>query len=336
MSVRASRTLFRALLASMCLPRQLATSRYISHSNGDNTWPTPIVVVPAHFEEWRKTPPWQNKLPESASSYLYQRTSLNEPAHSPNFGFEGGVHLQFIVEHYENLPDIVVFTRSHPELDGSPSFFEWLKCIRLDGLTFTSFNDLYVENRGMLAWKKKKISCVVEQCWRDMLRLFNLDHMLPAGQAPFVSFYAGSQFSVSQKMIQRHSRQAYERAREILSSNQPCHRGDLNWTELSSWGGKGEAERDATRFHKDTSAAWEHLNHVILGGQPLLGPRRSTRNLCQSFHDKARCPGSPAGGTGAGSCHASLRQRVNAASKKAKTRKGPEIGPFGSLNRSSI
>ena len=78
-------------------------------------WSTPVVVVPAHYREWGRTPPWATKLPPWASLYIYQRTKKGAPRYSPNYGYEAGVHLQFISEHYDDLPELVVFTQAKAE-----------------------------------------------------------------------------------------------------------------------------------------------------------------------------------------------------------------------------
>ena len=78
-------------------------------------WSTPVVVVPAHYREWRRSPPWATKLPPWASLYIYQRTKKGAPRYSPNYGYEAGVHLQFIKEHYDDLPELVVFTQAKPQ-----------------------------------------------------------------------------------------------------------------------------------------------------------------------------------------------------------------------------
>ena len=42
-------------------------------------WSTPVVVVPAHYREWGRSPPWAKKLPPWASLYIYQRTKKGAP-----------------------------------------------------------------------------------------------------------------------------------------------------------------------------------------------------------------------------------------------------------------
>lgn len=43
------------------------------------------------------------------TTVLYQRADPLRPHYSPNFGFEGGVFLQFMLEHYSNLPNQTIF-----------------------------------------------------------------------------------------------------------------------------------------------------------------------------------------------------------------------------------
>ena len=123
-------------------------------------WSTPVVVVPAHYREWGRTPPWATKLPPWASLYIYQRTKKGAPRYSPNYGYEAGVHLQFISEHYDDLPELVVFTQAKPS-QHNPLFFDTLKCLN-SRTNYTSLNWNY-QTRGTTYWRKFALQGVVEQ-----------------------------------------------------------------------------------------------------------------------------------------------------------------------------
>ena len=76
------------------------------------SWPATPVVVPAVYDEYDHTiPPWLLRWPV----WIYQRRDPNLPLFCPNFGNEGGVYLQFIVDFYDNLPEKVVFIQARPE-----------------------------------------------------------------------------------------------------------------------------------------------------------------------------------------------------------------------------
>lgn len=238
-----------------------------------HAWDTPIVVVPAVFKEWNGSPPWAKRLPEYASVFAYQRLDRRADRYSPNHGYEAGVHLQFIVEHYENLPPLTVFTQASPA-EHNARFFDEFKC--LDGsTTFTSLNSRFIERRGTSYWLKvheHRLDAVVEQCWRDVLSAFNLSSLVPPKQEPIVSTYCCAQIAASAEAILRHPKAAYERAYAMLGGEAPCHRGPLDWDVLHA---SFTHQRDSSKFNRHTAGVWEHLNHVILGGRGLIDERRA-------------------------------------------------------------
>ena len=68
-------------------------------------WPTPIVVVVAAFNEYDPTSPPQWMHDErQLTFYVYQRVNATAPNYSPNFGQDGGMIVQFVRDHYVNLP----------------------------------------------------------------------------------------------------------------------------------------------------------------------------------------------------------------------------------------
>ena len=258
-------------------------------------WSTPVVVVPAHYREWGRTPPWAKKLPPWASTYIYQRTKKGAPRYSPNYGYEAGVHLQFISEHYDDLPELIVFTQAKPT-QHNPLFFDTLKCLN-SKTNYTSLNWNY-QTRGTTYWRKFALQGVVEQCWRDLLDVFGV--RLPSKVEPVASFYCCAQMAASRDMIRRHPRAAYEvrdrcpparhrRGAIIFSSAQKayamlggagaCHKGELDWDALSVYASSRTRKWDAPRYNRHTAGAWEHLNHVILGGEPLNSRRRARARI---------------------------------------------------------
>ena len=156
-----------------CWPHVLvaAAAAAAKRRQGTSQWSTPVVVVPAHYREWGRSPPWATKLPPWASLYVYQRTKKGAPRYSPNYGYEAGVHLQFIKEHYDDLPELVVFTQAKPT-QHNPLFFDALKCLN-SKTNYTSLNWNY-QTRGTTYWRKFALQGVVEQCWRDVLDTFGV------------------------------------------------------------------------------------------------------------------------------------------------------------------
>jgi hypothetical protein len=42
---------------------------------------------------------------------VLKRTNITQPLYSPNYADEAGIYLQYIVEHYEDLPELMFFVQ---------------------------------------------------------------------------------------------------------------------------------------------------------------------------------------------------------------------------------
>jgi hypothetical protein len=92
------------------------------------------VVVPSVYKEFEKAgyPIWitnttiQEKL--GYSVFLYQKLDSAQPNFIRNRGTEGAVYLRYIVDHYDNFPDVAVFVHATPN-DHAPRWLEQLGCI---------------------------------------------------------------------------------------------------------------------------------------------------------------------------------------------------------------
>ena len=211
-------------------------------------------------------------------------TPSGAPRYSPNYGYEAGVHLQFISEFYDDLPELVVFTQAKPT-QHNPLFWDTLKCLN-SRTNYTSLNWNY-QTRGTTYWRKFALQGVVEQCWRDVLDAFGV--RLPPKKEPVASFYCCAQMAASRDMIRRHPRAAYEKAYAMLGGAGACHAGELDWATLSVYASSRTRKWDAPRYNRHTAGAWEHLNHVILGGEPLSTPTNGTSALhvaCRHGHTR--------------------------------------------------
>lgn len=79
------------------------------------------VVVPSVYREWVNNPPsWatdvsiQNRY--GFTTFLYQKIDPNKPNYlNFNRGTESGVYLKYIVDHYDNFPDVAIFVHAAPE-----------------------------------------------------------------------------------------------------------------------------------------------------------------------------------------------------------------------------
>lgn len=68
-----------------------------------------VIIIPAVYREWDDGwPDWT----QGREIFLYQRTNASAPNFAPNYGLEGGVYLKYLVDHYDDLPDIMVFVHA--------------------------------------------------------------------------------------------------------------------------------------------------------------------------------------------------------------------------------
>ena len=65
----------------------------------------------------------------NATVVLYQRVDPSAPHYSPNLAYEAGVHIQFIAEYYDDLPNQTVFLQEGITHHNA-HFVPWLKCLR--------------------------------------------------------------------------------------------------------------------------------------------------------------------------------------------------------------
>lgn len=92
------------------------------------------VVIPSVYDEWRNGPPdWAvNKTLQSElgfSVFLYQKLDPSGPHYLAfNRGTESGVYLRYIVDHYDDFPDVAIFTHARPE-DHQPNWLQHIGCI---------------------------------------------------------------------------------------------------------------------------------------------------------------------------------------------------------------
>jgi hypothetical protein len=265
---------------------------------GHARWPTWKVLVPAVYKEWQAGPPSWVRNTSAHSVFLYQRYNPRAPNFAYNFGTEGGVFLRFIVDFYHDLPDVTVFLHGGNPADHNPRVWDLVRCLRPDA-TFVPLNDVFVHNRSVAEFSFYGWSVWLEQCWRDFLAAFNVT--FPPRQRVGVSFTCCSQFAVSRRTLRRHSLETYRRALRIAGEPpEVCHEGPADRRALWATrlpGQKLWRERPLHHGRHTAGLAFEHLNHIVLGGQPFHARPYTQVSLCQQFLPANECPGSPCGGS---------------------------------------
>jgi hypothetical protein len=113
------------------------------------------VLVPSVYLEYEKfgIPQWltnqtvHEKL--GYSVFLYQKNDSSQPLFVRNRGTEGAVFLRYIVDHYDNFPDVAIFVHAFPT-DHAPHWLEQIGCINPNASYINiNFHNLY---RTTEAW----------------------------------------------------------------------------------------------------------------------------------------------------------------------------------------
>mgnify|MGYP006194796417 FL=1 len=108
------------------------------------------VIVPATFDEWERegVPSWANNTEglrkHGLSVFRYQKLDPSAPNYFGfNRGTETGVYLKYIVDHYDNFPDVAVFVHAHPQSHSS----KWLSMVQCISPNATYYNLNYKESK---------------------------------------------------------------------------------------------------------------------------------------------------------------------------------------------
>lgn len=90
------------------------------------------VLVPGMLGDANTLMPWMSTdLQEKYgySVFMYQNSHPDKPNYLTSFqGTEGGIHLRYVVEHYDDFPDVAIFVGSDPEAR-QPAWPQLLGCI---------------------------------------------------------------------------------------------------------------------------------------------------------------------------------------------------------------
>ena len=116
------------------------------------------VLVQAIYKEWEHGKPhWvtdrdlQEKL--GYSVFAYQKLDPTQPHYFGfNRGTETGVYLKYIVEHYDNFPDVAIFTHAHPH-DHQQRWLEMIGYINPNATYYNiNFGDSWWVTRDPSNW----------------------------------------------------------------------------------------------------------------------------------------------------------------------------------------
>jgi hypothetical protein len=113
------------------------------------------VVVPAVYKEYEGVglPDWitnnTTKEKYGYETFLYQKMDPKAPHYIRNRGTEGAVYLRYIVDHYDDFPDVAIFLHGRPD-DHQPNWLELVGCLKTTA-SYMNINFSYMY-RNQMRW----------------------------------------------------------------------------------------------------------------------------------------------------------------------------------------
>ena len=256
-----------------------------------------IVVVPAVFHEWdrRGPPPWACPRADHDSYRvawpLYQRTDPADPVtYVPNQAYEAGVYLKYVVDHYNDLPEAMVFVQANTDIVLKHKVVKMSLARRINSLNVTALrkaninylpmSDVFVPSRSPAHYDRRGHADEVRQCWLRVASWFGNGHVFAAGTDPTVGFYCCNYFMVLRESIWRHPLSTWRGAYQALVVNGRCAdlpvapqelvQGDLHLAHNHKKAAPATPESEALPPDRDrgkhsAAGAFEHLAHLIWG-----------------------------------------------------------------------
>lgn len=306
---------------------------HINNSNDTSEGKRPAVeakrlmLVPSVYKEWSigegDSPQWyrdKNFIADHGDYdiFLYQKLDPSKERYMEcNRGAENAVYYEYIVSHYENLPEMMIFTHGRP-FEHSKNLFDYVKCIAPNA-TYHSLNlEMY---KCVSVWNGvwARYAIWLEQCFRDVLRILwkadsleDLDKRIPPSNPFRMCNHMSQQFFVSREMIRKRSLEEWKVLRDVLSKQDTCHKGNPDYEHLYAFNASQRMELGPEDpelgMEKNThrrkygsfagrltqALASEHLSHLIFGHhQELEMPLPTMSSVCAQFLPEDQCPGSP-------------------------------------------
>ena len=232
-----------------------------------------FVVVPAMYKTVYPSKPWYTKF----NVCEYQRKNSTVRGYVPNFAWEAGIYLRYIIDHYDNLPNTIVFLQE----DTTDNVGNRLACLKpgfgFQPVFFGYFPDRYIPSHiatpymGPLPHFQNVIPC-----WKSILRDFDMPKIYDVGYQVKVANYCCAYFAAERDQIRRHPLSAYVNAYIRTMEADSCVWDDPVASKIQG---------DKFASSKIWATVWEHLWHVIIGGHPYETPRllRHAKEWCNNW-----------------------------------------------------
>ena len=126
-----------------------------------------------------------------------ERTIYDKSKDIPNVGREAETYLRYIVDNYDNLPNVITFCQGNP-FDHVPDFLDIYKEVGFMGLDHTTYRFKDLNHPVPLPTKEiaDELGIELPDEWK---------------------FKAGAQFTLSKEMILKYNKDFYIKTRELIN-----------------------------------------------------------------------------------------------------------------------
>lgn len=159
---------------------------------------------------------------------LYDRSeiSLQGAIKVRNVGSDLYDKFTFIIDNYDNLPDVAIYTKANIFKYVSKEEFDQIKDNRTFTPILTQNHKTYADDRGTVCFYKNGIYYERNEPWyidaHPLERLENytdLQELLGTWNMRYVPFAPGSNYILPKENILKHSKEFYQRLRSYLEWN---------------------------------------------------------------------------------------------------------------------
>ncbi|KAJ9473526.1 hypothetical protein DIPPA_29503 [Diplonema papillatum] len=171
-----------------------------------------------------------------------------------NFGDEAAAYLRFIIDHYDDLPDITVFLHGKPEAHNK-RIGETVACLR-EETWFTFVTTSFIDNRCILYGNNASLLPNADKgAFADFWLEFPWDALGLASVPRCVSFYCCAQFAVSRGAVQARPKAFYQKLWSVT---------------LGRVLDQNVARRYSGWSLRQAGGVFEHLWHVVFQERPMM------------------------------------------------------------------
>jgi hypothetical protein len=221
-------------------------------------------------ETFTNAPEWAREK-SKYSVFLYQKHNPHASNYiSHNLGTEAGVYLRYIVDHYDNFPDVALFVHADP-FGHNLVWPDYFNCVS-SNVSYFNINSYHENNyvcRNIPGYffgptaKKETSALFIEQCARNILKIIwntptihhnhtlsntsssssshftdqkveEFEKIFPKKASIDVCTYCCQQFLLSRNQVRKRPLHQWIHLLKLIGEQNKCHMGELEFDSLHS------------------------------------------------------------------------------------------------------